>query len=184
MVNKKILFLALCITSLAVVLLFNRHVDIHLGGHFEGFYLLKDKQSNKYELKDHLFVGQEKQIIYFLDLNNSYFKMARRLFPRRSDSRNQLYCEWNSKDGNGLVSSYFPDGTGLVTYFGRYLDHDKEVHGLVVGGGLPETVENSNNYNMNNSGMTYFDGRRWYHIWCSVNEGIGSANSASSLTPS
>ena len=184
MANKKTVVLLLCITSIAVVLLFNRQVDINLGGHFEGFYLLKDKQNNKYELQDHLFVGQEKQLVYAIDLNNSYFKLARRLFPKHSNNRNHLHCEWNPKVGNGLVSSYFPDGTGLVTYFGRYLDDGKEVHGLFVGGGLPETVENSNNYNMNNSGMTYFDGKRWYHIWCSVNEGIGSAITGSSLTPS
>jgi len=182
--KNRILILTLCITAIAVILLFNRYVDIHLGGHFEGFYLLKDKQGNKYELQDHLFVGQEKKLIYAIDLNNSYFKMARRLFPKHNDNRSHLHCEWNPKDGNGLVSSYFPDGTGLVTYFGRYLDDQKEVHGLFVGGGLPETVENSNNYNMNNSGMTYFDGKkRWYHIWCSVNEGIGSAITGSSFTP-
>lgn len=183
-IKKRILIPLLCITAIAAALLFNRHVDIRLGGHFEGFYLLRDTPSKKIVLKDHLFVGQEKQLIYALDLNNSYYKLARRLFPKQSDHLNHLHCEWNPKDGNGLVSSYFPDGTGLVTYFGRYLDDQKEVHGLFVGGGLPETVENGNNYNMNNSGMTYFAGKRWYHIWCSVNEGIGSAITGSSLTPS
>lgn len=183
--RKRILLPLLCIIAIALVTLFNRHVNIHLGGHFEGFYLvkLKDVDVRRYELSDHLFVGQEKVVIFALDLSNKYFKILSRILPKHNEHSNHLHCDWNPRDGNGMVSSYFADGTALVTYLGRYLDEDKEVHGLFVGGGLPETVESNVNYNMNNSGMTYFDGKRWYHIWCSVNEGIGSAISGSSLTP-
>ncbi len=182
-VKKRVLIPLICITAIAAVALFNTYVTIHLGGHFEGFYLLKDTPSGKYEFTDHLFVGREKQIIYTLDLNNSYFRIARGLFHQHNENSNHLHCEWNPKDGNGMVSSYFADGTALVTYLGRYLDDAREVHGLFVGGGLPETVASNTNYNMNNSGMTYFDGKRWYHIWCSVNEGIGSELTGISITP-
>ena len=181
--RKKGLFL-LCVISASLVIPINRYVDFDLGGHFEGLYLLKEKNSGKYEIADHLFVGREKQIVYAIDLTNKYYKAARKLLPKHNENYNHLHCDWNPRDGNGMVSSYFADGTALVTYLGRYLDDDKEVHGIFVGGGLPETVESNVNYNMNNSGMTYFDGKRWYHIWCSVNEGIGSAVSGISLTPS
>jgi hypothetical protein len=76
------------------------------------------------------------------------------------------------------------DGTILTTYFGRYLDGDKEAHGLFVGGGMPDTVATNVNYNMNNSGMTFYNGRNWFHIWCSVNEGIDFAEPGPVLTPS
>jgi len=180
--NKVLLFL--CIISFALVILVNRHADFDFGGHFEGIYLLREETSGKYEITDHLFVGREKQIIYTLDLTNKYYKAARMLLPKHGENFNHLHCDWNPRYGNGMVSSYFADGTALVTYLGRYLDDGKEVHGLFVGGGLPETVESNANYNMNNSGMTYFDGKRWYHIWCSVNEGVGSAVSGINLTPS
>lgn len=183
-IRKRILLL-LCIIAIVLVTLFNRYVNIHLGGHFEGFYLLKLKDGDigKYELSDHLFVGREKEIIYTLDFSNKYFSIVSKILPKHNEHYNHLHCDWNPRDGNGMISSYFSDGTALVTYLGRYLDDDKEVHGLFVGGGQPETVESNVNYNMNNSGMTYFDGKRWYHIWCSVNEGIGSAISGKSLTP-
>jgi hypothetical protein len=181
--RKKGLFL-LCFISVSLVISINRYVDFDLGGHFEGFYLLREKNSGKYEIADHLFVGREKQVVYAMDLTNKYYKVAREFLPKHNENYNHLHCDWNPRDGNGMVSSYFADGTALVTYLGRYLDDEKEVHGIFVGGGLPETVESNVNYNMNNSGMTYFDGKRWYHIWCSVNEGIGSAVSGISFTPS
>jgi hypothetical protein len=181
--KRKKVFLALpCLISL--IILMNIYVDFNLGGHFEGLYLIRENASGKYEITDHLFVGREKQIIYTIDLTNKYYKMARSLLPKHSENYNHLHCDWNPRDGNGVISSYFADGTALVTYLGRYLDDGKEVHGIFVGGGLPETVESNVNYNMNNSGMTYFDGKRWYHIWCSVNEGAGSAVSGINLTPS
>jgi hypothetical protein len=183
-IRKKVIIILPFVIATSLVILLNLYVDFYFGGHFEGIYLLKEKNSRKYDLSDHLFVGREKQVIFALDLNNKYYMMATKLLPRHNENDNHLHCDWNPKDGNGVVSNYFSDGTALVTYLGRYLDDDKEVHGLFVGGGLPETVESNVNYNMNNSGMTYFDGKRWYHIWCSVNEGIGSAVSGISLTPS
>ncbi len=181
--RKKIFTALLCVTISSLFLLTSLYVDFDIAGHFEGFYLVKEKTGRKYEFMDHLFVGREKQVVFAVDLSNNYFKFTRRLLPKHNENFNHLHCDWNPKDGNGMVSSYFADGTALVTYLGRYLDNDKEVHGLFVGGGLPETIESNVNYNMNNSGMTYFDGRRWYHIWCSVNEGIGSAISDTTLTP-
>lgn len=174
------------VISIVLVFIFNHYVNIHIAGHFEGFYLLRLKNGDgkKYQFSDHLFVGREKEIVYAVDLQHGYFGLVRKLLVRRQEESNHLHVEWNPRDGNGMVSSYFAGGTKLVTYLGRYLDDEQEVHGIFVGGGLPATVESNVSYNMNNSGMTYFDGKRWYHIWCSVNEGIGSAVSGAILTPS
>ena len=183
-IRKPVLALLICIISISLILLMNHFLDFHITGHFEGIYLLRDNGSNKLFVTDHLFVGHEKKIVFARDLNNSYFDLPKKLFQNQVNPKAHLHVVWNSWDGSGYVSNYFSDGTGLVTYLGRYLDDDKEVHGLFVGGGLPEIVENSFNYNMNNSGMTYYVNKKWYHIWCSVNEGIGSPKSEKSLTPS
>jgi len=182
--NTKKRILILCIIFAALAAVVDRYVDFEISGQFEGFYLSRHTGTKVYEVSDHLIVGKEKRLIFARNLTNNYYRMAKRLFPHLGSSSNHLYCEWNPWDGSGLVSSSFPDGTGMVTYLGRYLDDDKEVHGLFVGGGIPETVESNSTYNMNNSGVTYFDGKRWFHVWCSVNEGIGSALSGFSLTPS
>jgi len=183
MSNSK-LILTLCIFIAALAAGINHFVDFEISGRFEGFYLTNHTGSKGYELADNLVVGEDKKLIFVYHLRNSYFRMAKRLFPKLGNGSSHLYSEWDPWNGSGLVSSSLPDGTGFVTYLGRYLDDDREVHGLFVGGGTPETVTNSSNYNMNNSGMTYFDGNRWFHIWCSVNEGIISAKTGTILTPS
>lgn len=183
-IKKSAISILIPLIIASLLLIANIAAVTHFEGHFEGLFLFKDKHSGKYLLSDHLFVGKEKQLIYSLKFGNSTYRMVNRLFPKHKNGVDHLHVEWNPKDGSGFVSSYFANGTGLVTYLGRYLDGDEEVHGLFVGGGLPETVETNVAYNMNNSGMTYYDGKRWYHIWCSVNEGILDEVSGKSFTPS
>jgi len=181
--GKKILLLsgAALLTAVFIYLFIN--VRFNITGHFEGLYLLRDREAGKYEVSDHLFVGEGTALIRGRDLTplqQSFFG----IFTPHSSDRPHLHCEWNPRDGSGLISQHFANDTSLVTYFGRYLDGDEEVHGLFVGGGMPDTVATNVNYNMNNSGMTFGDGKRWYHIWCSVNEGIAALNSKQAVTPS
>ena len=183
--NKKILTLFLIpLVLLSLLLITNLLVATDFVGNYEGFYLFKDKRTGRYMFADHLFVGREKELVYAVNLRNSSLRMVNRLFPHHREGVDHLHVEWNPKDGNGFVSSYFANGTGLVTYLGRYLDDGEEVHGLFVGGGLPETVEANISYNMNNSGMTYYNGSRWFHIWCSVNEGVVVHDTSEAITPS
>ncbi len=181
--NKFIIAVTLAVLLVIALLpiLFNVHFNIK--GHFEGLYLIHEKATGRYEVADHLFVGEGQHLSYGTTLNTEWIKLVSGLLPKH-DSSTHLHVEWNPKDGSGFVSNHLLDGTSLVTYFGRYLDNDKEVHGLFVGGGLPETVAQNVNYNMNNSGMTYYNGKFWYHIWCSVNEGIEFAEPGQPLTPS
>ncbi|NJD91922.1 MAG: hypothetical protein FIA91_10475 [Geobacter sp.] len=183
-IKKSAFFLLIPLAIVSLLLMANVVATTHFEGHFEGLFLFKDNHTGKYLLTDHLFVGKEKQLKYAIKFSNSTYKMVGRLFPHHKEGVDHLHVEWNPKDGSGFVSNYFANGTGLVTYLGRYLDDEEEVHGLFVGGGLPETVESNMAYNMNNSGMTYYDGKRWYHIWCSVNEGIANPLSGNSFTPS
>lgn len=182
--GKKILLFsgAALLTAVFIYLFIN--VRFNIKGHFEGLYLLRDRGAGKYEVSDHLFVGEGKLLMYGGDLTPLQKRLFAKIMPDHGSGRPHLHCEWNPHDGSGLVSQHFSNGTSLVTYFGRYLDGDEEVHGLFVGGGLPETVATDTNYNMSNSGMTFGDGKRWYHIWCSVNEGVGPANSETVFTPS
>jgi hypothetical protein len=181
--GKKIMLISLAAVSVVLFSYLFLNVRCNIKGHFEGFYLLHDHGAGTYEFADHLFVGEGKDLIYGKDLPLNPSGMLGALLPTHDEDKSHLHCDWSPRDGSGRVSQYFADGTQLVTYFGRYLDEDAEVHGLFVGGGMPDTVAKNVNYNMNNSGMTYGDGKRWYHIWCSVNEGIGIPDSEKMLTP-
>ncbi len=182
--GKNILLLSLAALFAVLFVFLFRNVHYNIKGHFEGLYLLHEREAGKYEFADHLFVGEGKSLIYGKDLPFSRDGLVGQLLSPHNDDRPHLHYEWSPRDGSGFVSQHFTNGTQLVTYFGRYLDDDAEVHGLFVGGGLPDTVARNQNYNMNNSGMTFGDGTKWYHIWCSVNEGIGPPNSENMLTPS
>lgn len=185
MVRKKpLITLTIATLLLAALLTTLFKINFSITGHFEGLYLLHDKRSGTYEVADHLFVGKGQQLVYGTTLTSGVFKLVEGLLPKHNEGYAHLHVDWSPKDGSGYVSNHLPDGASLVTYFGRYLDNDKEVHGLFVGGGLPDTVASNVNYNMNNSGMTYSNGKNWYHIWCSVNEGIDIAEPGQALTPS
>lgn len=173
--------IAAILATLTIFILMS--VRFNIKGHFEGLYFLRDKKAGEYELADHLFVGESQRLIWSINLDRGQLSFIGDLLRGNDEGLPHLNCDWNPKDGSGMVWSYLGDGTRLVTYFGRYLDDDDEVHGLFVGGGLPETVSHDINYNMNNSGMTYGDSKRWYHIWCSVNEGIVSTGDKDVLTP-
>lgn len=181
---KKTLLITVSALTIIAFFMANIFFEIDFCGNFEGLYLLKEPNTGHYQLVDHLFVGNERTIVYGVDLKNSAFSISRRFFHDTVGVGDHLHLDWNPHDGSGLVSSYFSDGTILVTYLGRYLDNSDRVHGLFVGGGLPETVQQDSNHNMNNSGMTFFNGKRWYHIWCSVNEGVVSSVTGKGYTPS
>lgn len=181
---KKLAHLSLAAVAAALIGFIALHVRSDIKGHFEGFYLLHDRQAGNYEFADHLFVGEGKSLIYGKDFSGPLQRFINRIIPAHDTGRNHLHTDWNPHDGCGMVSQHFADGTQLVTYFGRYLDALEEVHGLFVGGGLPDSVAANTNYNMNNSGMTFNDGNRWYHIWCSVNEGIVAQGDEEVQTPS
>lgn len=182
--KKKILLLALAALASGLLFAVFQNIRFNIKGNFEGIYLLRDRIAGKYEVTDDLFVGEGKALVYGKDFTLVQQDVISRYMSSQRDDCPHLRCEWNPRDGSGRVSQSFPNGTSLVTYFGRYLDGDEEVHGLFVGGGMPDTVASDMNYNMNNSGMTFGDGKRWYHIWCSVNEGIGPPYSGDMLTPS
>lgn len=181
--RKAFIVVLLTLLPLGALLTVLSKTDFNITGHFEGFYLLREKGTGKYEVADHLFVGAGQNLIYGTTIETGWLRLVGTLLPQHNESGPHLHVDWNPKDGSGYVDNRLADGTRLVTYFGRYLDNDREVHGLFVGGGLPDTVAQNVNYNMNNSGMTFHNGRTWYHIWCSVNEGIAFAGGGRALTP-
>lgn len=183
MSRKKTIVILAIVTLLLTTLLAVLGVNFNITGHFEGIYLLRDKQPGKYDVTDHLYVGEGQQLIYGATFKPELFNFLSVIVPNHKEDVAHLHVDWSPKDGSGYVANHLPDGTRLVTYFGRYLDEGKEVHGLFVGGGLPDTVATNINYNMNNSGMTYYNGKTWYHIWCSVNEGIDFDEPGEPLTP-
>ncbi|HXY53512.1 MAG TPA: hypothetical protein VEM40_02445 [Nitrospirota bacterium] len=158
------------------------NVKVNITRNYEGIFLLKGKDGAFLEVKDDLFLGEEDRYIAGIDLEREK-RFLNSLFDAHADSTTNgpsLYYEWNKKWGEGFVRNYLPGGKQLLTAFSRFIDDGgKVVLGVFVGGGLPANIRDDDIVKMNETGMAYYDGVRWYHIWCNVNELIANSRNES-----
>jgi hypothetical protein len=152
-------------------------------GHLEGLFLLRGENGDLFELKDDLYLGDGSRLIAGVDLKD-FGRSAQR--QDANPHRTSLQFEWDEEDGSGIITSHLPGGRVLLTHFSRYEDSQNQTtHGLFVGGATPAAAREDSPLHHNDTGMAYFDGHRWQHIWCNTNEGIGSAiNPANRFAPS
>lgn len=152
-------------------------VDSSFQGHLEGIYLLKGQAGKSLRITDDVYLGEEDFVVASIDFEWFY----NLLHAHNKQGRPHLELIWNEADGEGFVRNYLGGDKVLMTNFSRYRDSDdKHTHGLFIGGALPDALLDGSK---NNSGMSYFDGQRWSHIWCNTNEGIGSTASPHRYAP-
>lgn len=152
---------------------------------FEGIYLLKGEHGYLLELTDDLFPEETGRLIYGRPL--SMFKNAFSYGVCQAASEPCTTFEWNEKEGRGFIKTAYPDGKKLLICLGRFINSNSllPARGLFVGGNLPPGDPDSRIFDKNESGMAYYDGNRYYHIWCNVNESIyASDQSMRPLYPS
>lgn len=149
--------------------------------HMAGLYLLKGTKGKTLEFSNDLFLGEEDLVISRIDFDGAY----RAVTTNRSADRPRLEIKWDAVDGHGFVLNHLGEGRELVTNFSRYRDSEGEhTHGLFIGGAVPLSVRSDSENKQNDSGMTFFDGESWQHIWCNTNEGIGSTVTPKRYGPS
>ncbi len=142
-------------------------------GDFEGLYLLRGTNS-WFEVKDEIFLGEYERLLTQFEWEP--FVAPLRGNDYQSIAEPYLKYTWHPRNGRGYIQSSFPDGTKLLMCFGRFLDSDGMApHGLFVGGGLPLWRYEHGDVTMNETGMAFFDGNDWRHIWCNANETIAPA---------
>jgi hypothetical protein len=147
-------------------------IRFNITRNFEGIFLLKGVQGALFEVKDDVLLGEGSRYIAGIDIEDAKLYLYR-LFHSPALKEPYLYFEWNEKKGEGFVRNYFPGGKQMITNFSRSIDDSgKESSGLFIGGGLPANVLDDDTVKENETGMAYYNGRRWLHIWCNVNEGI------------
>ena len=153
-------------------------VDFSFRGHMEGIYLLKNPAGHSLRIADDVYLGEEDILIAGVNFEG----LHKFLNMKWNHDRPYLEVEWDKADGTGYVRNYLGGDKVLMTEFSRYADNSgkDKTHGLFIGGALPEALLDAR---VNNSGMSYFDGERWSHIWCNTNEGIGSSISPHRYPP-
>jgi hypothetical protein len=185
--SKKFILSVLLLTVLSVLIASS--VKFKFTNRFEGLFLLKGRNGKPFVLKNDLYLGDGHRLIYGLDLG---WMKTYRSYNKLIENAPCLYFEWDEKDGRGFVRNFLPGGERITTSFSRFsyaqkqsdIGMDIDMQGLFVGGGLPAIVAENKEVTLNETGMAYWNGKRWYHLWCSVNEGIAPASTKVQLNPS
>jgi len=179
---KRKLYAVVAVLSLVLCTVFASKVTFEYHNDHEGIFLLKGQDGDWLEISDDLFPEESSRLLWGHSLG--YLKRVDTGGACAPSLKPCLTYEWNAKSGRGFIKTLYPDGRKLVFNLGRFLDSDgKAVSGLFLGGGLPPYDPDFNKFNKNQTGMAYYDGSRYYHIWCNVNEGIVDASNIS-ISPS
>jgi len=177
---KKPLFYVLALAvSLLLCLLFTR---FDLRGDFEGIYLLRGDQGSLFVVQDDILLGEYERVLFKVESDT----VLKRLRKKELHDLRKPYLEyeWNKRTGHGFIQSFFPDGTKFLFCFGRFVDSEGKVpSGLFVGGGLPYAHYEESEVKMNETGMAFYNGKDWHHLWCNVNESIASAYNPKAISP-
>ncbi|MDD5284678.1 MAG: hypothetical protein PHD54_02365 [Desulfuromonadaceae bacterium] len=167
--STKKYFLAAAVLSVVSSILLK--VNFDFCGDYEGVFLLKGQHGAWLEITDDLFPEDIERFITGYALSN-FKRVVSNGACSASDSPCMNY-EWNSATGRGFIKTSYPDGRKFLICLSRFKDSaDKKPSGLILGGNLPPIDPDANYFDRNETGMAYFDGTRYYHIWCNANEGI------------
>lgn len=171
------------IATIAITIILALTIQFEFNGDLDGIYLLRGEKRYQLIIKDDLLLGEYQRLILKFEFDSLLKSFHKSTSEKLGRSSTYLKYKWNAINGSGYFESYFPNGTKFVTCLGRFIDDDKKhVHGLFVGGGLP-TSDYESNINLNETGVAYYDGKKWQHIWCIANEVLFSVSSPLKAIP-
>ena len=176
--RKRRIYIAVLVVFIAISALIALKVKFDYHHDHEGIFIFKGQNGAWLKIGDDLFPEESQLLLWGRSLNR--LKSVDSNGACGPSNKPCTNYEWNTTSGRGFIKTTYPDGRKLVFNLGRFLDSDKlPVSGLFMGGGLPPGDPDFKLFDKNETGMAYYDGSRYYHIWCNVNEGlIDAANIA------
>lgn len=169
--RKKIKILFAFVIFLIIVLF----CDFHIIDNYFGIFILRKKDGVGIEIKNDIYPDDIKNIIISIDIEDfiEYIGVSKLFSNFRKNPK--LDYIWDDDSGRGVIKNFIDDHRKIYVTFSRFKDDNGFVpRGLFVGGGLPKDLRNEIPEKLNDTGMAYYDGKEWYHIWCSANEGIST----------
>jgi hypothetical protein len=153
-------------------------VRVDAKGHLYGIFVLKGEDDSLIDIQDDLFLGDGSRLLGSVSLLPLHDLLQPSVAHACKETAPCLALEWDAKAGDGWVRSVDRDGSEMHFYFSRLRsDGGKEKHGLFVGGSLPRAAASQDPMELSDSGVSFHDGRRSWHIWCNANESISPARS-------
>jgi hypothetical protein len=171
-IPRSALIKSLIIGTSLVVFLLLIITRFNFQGDLEGLYLLRGAKSGSFELRDDVYLGEAERVIAKIE-----FRWIHDLLGTDNSSPNasHLRFKWNASGGHGYIHNKNADGSEFVICLSRFLDSSGKIpRGLFIGGELPQPIYGNDGVRLNETGMAYKQGGRWYHIWCNANEGIAN----------
>jgi hypothetical protein len=158
-------------TLLSSIALLAVKIELNFSPAVEGFFILRGLDGHWLELTDDLVPEDAPRLIWTMP----HYPFRKTASSSKCDNSSQpcIDFKWDNKHGRGFIRNTWPDGSKLVINLGRFKDSESRYpSGIFIGGGLPPSDPDYQFMNKEATGMTYFNGQRWYHIWCNSNEGL------------
>jgi hypothetical protein len=160
--------LIVCVVAGAVI---NAKVKFDNRHDREGLYILRGEDGHWFEVIDDLYASESDRLLWGIAMPK--LKRAKGSGACTPTDKPCTVFEWNEEAARGFIKTLYPNGKKLIFAMGRSISSNGlPISGLFLGGGLPPSDPDFQASNNNETGVTYFDGNRYFHIWCNVNEGI------------
>lgn len=174
--QRKIILLAF--SAVAIACSFKIHIINREDN--EGLFLLRGENRKWLTITDDLYPFESYRLLW--SIRYPQLKRAKHSVACTPTDKPCTYYEWNEKSGRGFIKTLYPGGQKLIISLGRFTSSNgNQVSGLFIGGGLPVSDPDYRQGDNNETGMNYFDGSRFFHIWCNSNEGIQDATGSPQL---
>ncbi len=159
-------------------------VDVKIVDNYYGLFLLKKESGIGVEVSNDLYPNDANRLLFKIDLNPFYENVIVKNFTDKDEYPFLSYV-WDKNNGRGFVRNLLSEKEKLLYIFSRYKEdpNGNIPKGLFLGGELPITSYKENKDFFNDTGMAYYDGVRWYHVWCTTNQGFTSVLDANTLYP-
>jgi hypothetical protein len=154
------------LVNLALVSLVVFHCGLDFTSANSAFYVVRDRYGG-YDVKKDFALEEADRVVLAVNLNNLFHRFMRGLAVAKDGA--VLELTWDADVGVGGVKQYRADGSILSMSFSRFWGRDGQPHGVFLGGDLP-FEDRTRSRNQDSSGLAYFDGAHWNHMWCTTNE--------------
>jgi hypothetical protein len=131
------------------------------------------------EIRRDLLLEEADRLIFMVDANRLFNYVVKGMAV--AENRPILELTWDEKVGVGHVKQFRPDGTALSFPFSRFEAGGRRPQGLFLGGDLPYG-DSARSNDRDTSGMSYYDGKDWHHVWCAIDEGFKALGEKPSST--
>lgn len=159
---------AVVLACIAVVAI---KIQFDLDQETQGLFILRGENGHWLELSNDLVPEDARRLLWAMPR----YPFRKIVESSKCDNTSQpcIDFKWDKAHGRGFIRNTWPDGSKLVINLGRFKDSEsKYPSGIFIGGGLPPSDPDYGFMNNEATGMTYFNGQRWYHVWCNANEGL------------